>query len=105
MKTKCYLLLFMLLFCVGQAIAQGINVTGTVIDETGEPVIGASILVKGTTNRTVTDLDGNFALTGVKKTDKLVFSYIGMETVELGVKPQLKVTMRNDSKRGCVKTP
>ena len=40
MKTKCYLFLFMLLFCVGQAIAQGINVTGTVIDETGEPVIG-----------------------------------------------------------------
>ena len=78
MKTKCYLLLFMLLFCVGQAIAQGINVTGTVTDETGEPIIGASILVKGTTNRTVTDLDGNFALTEVKKTDKLVFSYIGM---------------------------
>ena len=99
MKTKCYLFLFMLLFCVGQAIAQGINVTGTVIDETGEPIIGASILVKGTTNRTVTDLDGNFALTEVKKTDKLVFSYIGMETVELSVKPQLKVTMRSDSKQ------
>ena len=44
------------------AYAQDITVNGTVVDDTGEPVIGATVMVEGTSNGTTTDLDGNFSL-------------------------------------------
>ena len=50
---------------------------GFVLDETGETVIGASVLVKGTSNGTITDLDGNFVIQNVKKGDVIVVSYVG----------------------------
>ena len=50
---------------------------GIVKDATGEPVIGASVVVKGTTNGTITGLDGDFSLGGVKKGDILVVSFVG----------------------------
>ena len=55
---------------------------GVVLDETGETVIGASVLVKGTSNGTITDLDGNFAIQNVKKGDVIVVSYVGYKNVE-----------------------
>lgn len=48
-----------------QAVMQAITVKGTVVDANGEPVIGASVLMKGTTNGTITDIDGNFTLSNV----------------------------------------
>ena len=62
---------FLLLWLVGvllsvQAFAQGITVKGVVKDNTGEPVIGANVLVKNTTNGTITDFDGNFTLNANK---------------------------------------
>ena len=62
------------------------NVIGTVTDEAGEPIPGVSVLVKGTTKGITTDLDGNFSLPEVAPTDVLVFSFIGMKTVEIPVK-------------------
>lgn len=76
--------------------AQKITVNGTVQDTSGEPVIGANILVKGTTNGTITDLDGNFQLT--TDTDViLVVSFIGYQTQELPAQPIMNITLRDDS--------
>lgn len=63
---------------------QAQTVTGNVIDSTGEPVIGATISEKGTTNATITDLDGNFSIK-VANGKVLVFTYVGMKTKEVKV--------------------
>lgn len=73
------------------------QVTGTVISaEDGEPVIGASVLVKGTKTGTVTDIDGNFSLKVPGNAKALVISYIGMQTQEVAVKPHVSVTLSSD---------
>jgi TonB-linked SusC/RagA family outer membrane protein len=59
------------------------TVTGTVYDAAGEPVIGCTVMVKGTTNGTQTDLDGHFALKNVPKDATIAFSYVGMTPMEL----------------------
>jgi TonB-linked SusC/RagA family outer membrane protein len=64
---------------------QGRGVSGNVTDTSGEPIIGASILIKGTTNGTITDIDGNYALTNITDQSILVFSYVGMTTQEIPV--------------------
>ncbi len=64
------------------SVQQSVKLYGTVIDETGLPVIGASVMVKGTTNGTITDVDGKFELT-VGNNDVLSVSYIGYETQEI----------------------
>lgn len=99
MKTKSFLFLFMLCFCLVQTFAQNVNVTGLVLDDTDEPIIGASVLVKGTKQGAVTDMDGKFNLKGLKQSDKLVISYIGMEKMEVGVKPQLTIRMKSASEQ------
>ena len=76
--------------------AQKIEVSGTVVDQSGETIIGASILEKGTTNGTVTDFDGNFKLT-TQSGAKIVVSYIGYLTQELTVEPQMKITIQEDN--------
>ena len=58
------------------AFAQGRQVTGTVVDGTGETVIGANVLVVGTTNGVITDMDGNFTLQDVPTNAKLQISFI-----------------------------
>ena len=65
------------------AFAQGRQVSGSVKDDTGEPMIGVNVLVKGTTNGTITDFDGNFSLSNVKADDILSVTYIGYVTQEL----------------------
>ena len=59
-----------------------VQITGTVTDTKGETVIGASVLVKGTTNGTITDFDGNFILSNVAKDATVQVSYIGYKTEE-----------------------
>lgn len=56
------------------AFSQGKQVQGVVKDATGEPIIGANVLVKGTTNGVITDFDGNYSLTNVNSQDVIVFS-------------------------------
>lgn len=92
-------LLLMLLAMISMGIsAQTVNLTGNVKDQTGEPVIGASVLEKGTTNGTITDLDGNYTLR-VANNATLVFSYIGMrnQEVNVGGRSTIDVTLQDDT--------
>lgn len=75
---------------------SGKRITGKVLDNTGEPVIGASVTVKGTTNGTITDMDGNFTLDNASGT--LVVSFIGYSPVEvtIGGKTSFTITLRED---------
>ena len=75
------------------------RVTGTVTDASG-PVIGATVMQKGTTNGTITDMDGKFSLDGVKKGDVIQITYIGyiMQEITYTGKP-IKVTLVEDSKK------
>ena len=89
--------LFMVL-SLGLAFAQNVTVRGTVTDNTGEPMIGVSVLEKGTTNGVVTDLDGNYSVQ-VKSGATLVFSYVGYITVEKkAVAGKMDLVMQEDSK-------
>ena len=78
MENKFTLVSLCLLMGMGTAFAQNTQVKGNVVDEKGEPVIGASIVVKGTTVGTVTDFDGNFILEVPSNGKELEISYIGM---------------------------
>lgn len=73
------------------------DVTGLVLDETGEPVIGASILIEGTTTGTITDLDGNFTIDATDG-QMLVISYMGYATQTVAASNNLKVTLLPDTK-------
>ena len=77
------------------------RVTGKVIDEKGEAVIGATVLVKGTTNGTITDVDGIFTLDNVPSDALIAISYIGYQDRELSVKDKqsVNVTLSEDSKQ------
>ena len=84
---------------IGLVNAQVSKVTGTVTShEDGLPVVGASVLVKGTTVGTVTDIDGNFTITNVPSSaGTLVVSFIGMKTQEVAVKPVVNVVLHSDT--------
>lgn len=81
--------------CSTIAFAQS-KITGTVVDEMGEPVIGASVMVKGTTSGGVTDLDGNFTIANVKSGAQLVISYVGYATQTVQAKNNVKVVLQED---------
>ena len=78
---------------------QGKTVTGTIVDGVGEPIIGANVVVKGTTIGTVTDFDGKYTLPGVPADAILQISYIGYLTREIAVGTQtvINVTLSEDS--------
>lgn len=78
------LLTFLWVFSAS-AIGQNITVNGNVQDETGEPIIGATIQLKGSSIGTITDMEGNFTLRNVPPTGVLVFSYVGYATQEVPV--------------------
>ncbi len=99
MTLKRFVALAALLLCsVSFVLAQGpVKVTGRVMDNMGEPMIGVSILEKGTTNGVITDIDGNYSLS-VGEGATIVFSYIGYVTQELkAVSGTLNVTLKEDS--------
>ena len=99
MKRKLMLLLTCLFVGIGLVTAQITKVTGTVIsEEDGLPVVGASILVKGTAVGTVTDMDGKFQLPNVPSSAKtLVISFIGMQSQELPIKQTMNVILKPDT--------
>ena len=97
MKKLTYLL-FCLILGIGMATAQTTKVTGTVISaDDNEPIIGASIVVKGTMVGTVTDFDGAFSLDVPSSAKTLVVSYVGMKTQEIEVKSNLRILMQTDN--------
>ncbi|MDP4276766.1 MAG: SusC/RagA family TonB-linked outer membrane protein, partial [Bacteroidota bacterium] len=80
---RSFLLLCMLVGVNQGLLAQGFSVHGTVKDENGEKIIGANVLVKGTTNGSMTDEKGNYTLNNLKSGSTIVFSYIGCLTKEV----------------------
>ena len=83
------------LLCSTVMLAQN-KVSGTVVDASGEPLIGVSVLEDGTTNGGITDFDGNFTLT-VKSGAKLTFSYVGYTSQTLAAANGMKVTLQEDN--------
>ena len=93
MKAKLMLCLCLLLAATTM-FAQNLTVTGVVTEKaTGYPAIGVSVLVKGTTNGTITSMDGDYTLSNVPKNATLVFSYVGMTTQEVPVNGQTVVNV------------
>lgn len=92
------MLTFLMLLMATMSFAQS-KVSGTVVDTAGEPVIGASVIVKGTSTGTVTDFDGNFSIPGVANNASLEISYIGYKTQVIPVagKSTINVTMQEDN--------
>ena len=92
-------LMFLLfcLMCSAGAYAQG-KLTGTVVDAMGEPVIGASVMVKGTSTGAVTDLNGKFNIEKAPANGNLVVSYVGYrtQTVPMGGKSNFSITLEED---------
>ena len=81
-----------------QSVQQESTCTGVVKDATGETIIGASVLVKGTTVGTITGLDGDFSLSDVEKGSVIQISFVGYKTVEVVWNGQpINVTMQDDS--------
>ena len=93
-QTRRLILSFLSLLTCTIMYAQ--EIAGNVTDATGEPVIGATVMEKGTSNGTVTDFDGNFKLK-VAAGKTLVFSYIGYQTQELPAAHGMKVVMQDDA--------
>lgn len=86
-------------FCMtGAVFAQKGMIKGTVVDENGEPVIGANVLVKGTTNGTITDMDGNYVI-NVENMKNVVLqvSYVGYNSIEEAVKGRNTVPIKLES--------
>ncbi|MDR2496567.1 MAG: TonB-dependent receptor [Tannerellaceae bacterium] len=96
-KSILCILAFLLLVC--NAAAQNIAVSGTVTDASGEPLIGVNVLVKGTVNGVITDVDGKFALQQVPANATLVFSYVGYlsQEVAVGSRTTVNITLRDDT--------
>lgn len=101
MKKKLMLLLACLFASISLVTAQTSRVTGTVTgEEDGLPVVGASVLVTGTTIGTITDIDGKFTLSDLPSTAKtLQISYIGMKTQEVDIKPELHIILHPDAQQ------
>ena len=89
------LLLPLMVMCGVSAHAQ---VSGTVTDETGEPLIGVNIVVSGTSIGTITDFDGNFSLPDVKKGTSLTVSFLGYQTETVEASSHLNVVLKEDQK-------
>lgn len=99
MKGKLTLLAACLFMSIGFVIAQTTTVTGVVTtEEDGEPVVGASVLVKGTSMGAVTGIDGKFTIPNVPNSAKvLVISFVGMKTQEVSIRPMVKVALKTDA--------
>ena len=94
------ILAFVFLLLTSTVSAQTQTIKGTIVDASSEPIIGASVLVEGTTNGGITDLDGNFTLMNVPSTGKLVVSFVGYQTQTVDIKGQtvFKLVLQEDSK-------
>ena len=98
-KERIMLLILLFAFMTPfGALAQTIQLTGLVTDAANEPIIGASVVEKGTTNGVITDFDGNFALS-VSPKATIIISYVGYATQEVPVngKTNIRVTLKEDT--------
>ena len=95
--TKTFLLLLITIFCLPAWGQEATNISGRVVDDAEEPMIGVSIVEKGTTNATVTDLDGNFKL-AVQRGATLVVSYVGYTTQEVRAAQGMKIILKENAR-------
>ena len=97
--SRVGLFLLLVTFCLGTIQAQSSKITGYVKDQSGEPLIGVNVMEKGTTNGTVTDLNGFYSIVAKASNAVLNFSYIGYRNQEIPVagKKLINVTMKDDS--------
>jgi len=96
-NKKHFVLLFLLIFSLA-LFAQQRQIKGTVKDEKGEAIIGATIIVKGTTTGTTTDVDGNFTLNLPATAKTLVISFVGMDKKEVDVKgTDFKIVLKDNT--------
>lgn len=93
MKKRVVLFLSCLFLSIGFILAQTAKISGTVVDNNGESVIGASVVVKGTTIGVATDLDGKFSIEVPDGKTTLVFTLVGMNTVEQAASQGMRVVM------------
>ena len=93
---KVLLMFIVGLFLSVNTFAQQIVVKGIVKDTTGEPIIGANVIVKGTTNGTITDFDGNFLL-NANKGDIIIISFIGYRSQEAQAAASMNVILKDDT--------
>ncbi len=96
-KSKFLFVLLSFMMVSATALAQKVTYTGVVVDDQNEPVIGASVVQKGTSNGAATDFDGNFSVT-VDEGSTLVVSYIGYVTKEVKAANNLRVVLQSDQK-------
>lgn len=78
---------------INEMVAQQKGVTGTITDNSGQPLPGVTVVLKGTTQGTVTDIDGKYSLSDVQAEDVLVFSFVGMVPQEIAVAAQTKINV------------
>ena len=99
MKRKLTLFFSLLLMGIGIVMAQTpeINVRGNVIDENNEPIIGATVQIRGTTHGTVTDANGNFTITAPSDAS-LIVSFVGMISKEVAVRASLTIVLQDDTR-------
>ncbi len=100
LKWCTVLCTFILFSLISLAASAQVKVTGTVVDDAKLPLIGVSVVEKGTTNGTMTDLDGNYSLTVANANVTLVFTYVGFDTQSIPLKGRtaIDVTMMQDAK-------
>ncbi|WP_455632439.1 SusC/RagA family TonB-linked outer membrane protein [Parabacteroides sp.] len=97
MRRKVLAFITMLFTIVCAVSAQTITVNGNIVDESNEPVIGASVLVEGTNIGTISDIDGNFSLMNVPSKAQLKISYVGMATQTVKAAPKVKIMLIADA--------
>ncbi len=95
MKSRLLLLLVCLVFMPGLTVA--LNVSGIVTDEANDPIVGASVICKGTSVGTATDIYGRFTLDVPESGAKIQVSYVGMLPLELPVQPEMKIVMKENT--------
>ena len=98
--TKCTKRIVTLLAAVVMSVASfAQSITGTVKDATGDAIVGASVQVKGTGQGTVTNMDGQFTVNGVKAGQNLVVSYVGFlpQTIKVGTQRNLNISLKEDA--------
>ena len=97
-QLRTLLIIAMAIFVCALTHAQGVNVSGKVTSATdGEPITGASVVEKGTTRGTVTNIDGNFKLE-VNSGATLVISYLGFKTIEVKATPTMNIALEENAK-------
>lgn len=104
MLKSVFIALIMILaipFAGSQAVAQTRNLTGTIVDEIGEPVIGATVMIVGGNNGTITGLDGTFTLSKVSSGQVVSISLLGYKSqqITVGSQSSLKITLQEDMQK------